>query len=119
ENRSWVQFGDGVTGARLPSGLKNVVAVYRTGTGAFGPLKPKSKGQAGARPEDLDGIQLPGVVSGGSEPEDGDSARAAAPGKIQSLDRLVSLQDFESETLAISGVTKASAAWQLVDGIPE
>ena len=119
ENHSWVQFGDGVTGARLPSGVKNVVAVYRTGTGAFGPLKPKSKVQGGSKLEGLDAIQMPGVVSGGSAPEEGDIARDAAPGKIQSLDRLVSLEDFESETLAMSGVSKASAAWQLVDNIPQ
>ena len=30
----YVQFGDGETGARLPSGLQNVTAIYRTGNGA-------------------------------------------------------------------------------------
>lgn len=119
ENNSWVQFGDGVTGARLPSGVKNVVAKYRTGTGAFGALKTNTKVQAGAKLDQLDKIQMPDVAAGGSQPEDGENARAAAPGKIQSLDRLVSLEDFETETLAISGVTKAAAAWQLVDNIPE
>jgi hypothetical protein len=119
DNNSWVQFGDGLTGVRLPSGVKNVVARSRTGTGAFGALKPGTKVQAGGRLERLDKIQMPDVAAGGSQPEDGDSARDAAPGKFQSLDRLVSLQDFESETLAISGVTKAAAAWQAVDNIPE
>ena len=119
ENNSWVQFGDGVTGARLPSGVKNVVAKYRTGTGAFGELKPKTKVQAGKKLDDLDKIQMPDVAAGGSEPEDGENARDAAPGKIQSLDRLVSLQDFESEALAISGVTKAAAMWALVNNNPE
>lgn len=119
DNNSWVQFGDGQTGARLPSGIKNVVAKYRTGTGAFGALKPNTEVQAGGKLERLDKIQMPDVVAGGSQPEDGESARDAAPGKIQSLDRLVSLEDFESETLGISGVTKASAAWQLVDNSPE
>ncbi len=119
ENNSWVQFGDGITGARLPSGVKNVVAKYRTGTGAFGELKPKTKVQAGKKLDDLDKIQMPDVAAGGSEPEDGENARDAAPGKIQSLDRLVSLQDFESEALAISGVTKAAASWALVDNNPE
>jgi hypothetical protein len=119
DNNSWVQFADGVTGARLPSGVKNVVARSRTGTGAFGALKPDTKVQAGGRLERLDKIQMPGVAAGGSQPEDGDNARDAAPGKIQSLDRLVSVEDFESETLAISGVTKAAAAWQLVGNIPE
>ena len=119
DNISWVQFGDGQTGARLPSGVKNVVASYRTGTGAFGALKANTKVQAGARLDRLDKIQMPDVAAGGAQPEDAENAREAAPGKIQSLDRLVSLEDFESETLAIPGVTKAAAAWQLVDNIPE
>ena len=115
---SWVQFGDGKTGARLPSGVKNVTAKYRTGTGAFGNLKPDTKVQGGARLDKLDKIQMPGVAEGGSTPEDGDNAREAAPGKIQSLGRLVGLKDFESETLAISGVTRASASWELEDNMP-
>jgi hypothetical protein len=119
ENNSWVQFGDGITGARLPSGIKNVVAKYRTGTGAFGELKPQTKVQGGKKLDHLDKIQMPDVAAGGSEPEDGENARDAAPGKIQSLDRLVSLQDFESEALAISGVTKAAATWALVNNNPE
>ncbi|HKC65922.1 MAG TPA: hypothetical protein VKB86_19920, partial [Pyrinomonadaceae bacterium] len=119
EGDSWVQFGDGKTGARLPSGIKNVAAAYRTGTGAFGALKEKATVQAGARLEQLDKIQMPVPASGGAQPEDGENARDAAPGKIQSLDRLVSLEDFEREALAMAGVTRAAAAWQLVEGIPQ
>ncbi len=115
---SWVQFGDGKTGKQLPSGLKNVIAKYRTGIGAYGPLKPDTKVQASGRLDKLDKIHLPGIVTGGANPESGENAREAAPGKIQSLDRLVSLQDFESETLAIPGVSKALAAWELVDNLP-
>jgi hypothetical protein len=115
---SWVQFGDGKTGARLSSGLKNVIARYRTGTGAHGAVKEGATAQADGKLDRLDKIQLPGVASGGSEPETGDNAREAAPGKIQSLDRLVSLKDFETEALAISGVSKASAAWELKDNVP-
>jgi len=29
-----VKFGDGITGARLPTGIENVTAVYRRGLGA-------------------------------------------------------------------------------------
>ncbi len=115
---SWVQFGDGKTGRRLPSGLGNVVAKYRTGSGAYGGLKPDTSAQPGGKLNKLDKIQMPGVASGGSEPESEDNAREAAPGKIQSLDRLVSLKDFESETLALSGVSKVSAAWELIDNVP-
>ncbi len=110
---SWVQFGDGKTGKRLPSGLKNVVAKYRSGIGAYGPSREETTVQAGTRLEHLKKIQLPGVVTGGEEAESGDEARASAPGKIQSLGRLVSLKDFETEALAISGVSKVLAAWRL------
>ena len=116
-NDSYVQFGDGKTGARLPTGFENVTAVYRTGTGAFGALQEGTQVQGG-KLTGLDKIQMPDVSSGGSEPEDGNSAREAAPGKVQSLDRLVGLQDFESEVAAISGVARARAAWQLRNNIP-
>ncbi|MCU0541831.1 MAG: hypothetical protein MUE44_06520 [Oscillatoriaceae cyanobacterium Prado104] len=114
---SWVQFGDGKTGARLPSGLNNVVAKYRTGIGAFGAIKTDTTVQGG-KLDRLDKIWLPGIATGGEQPETGDNAKEAAPGKIQSLGRLVSLKDFESETLAISGVAKVAASWELVDNIP-
>lgn len=116
-NDSYVQFGDGKTGTRLPTGFENVSVVYRTGTGAFGALLAGTKVQGG-KLEGLDKIQMPDVSSGGSEPEDGGSARDAAPAKVQSLDRLVGLQDFESEVAAISGVGRARAAWQLHNNIP-
>jgi hypothetical protein len=114
---SWVQFGDGKTGARLPSGVGNVIAKYRTGIGAYGALKENTSVQGG-KLDRLDKIWLPQVAAGGCQPETGDNARAAAPGKIQSLGRLVSIKDFETETLAIAGVAKAKAAWKLVNHIP-
>ena len=117
DNNSYVQFGDGKTGVRLPTGFENVSAVFRTGTGAFGALKEGTKVQGG-KLEGLDKIQMPDVSSGGSEPEDGANAKAAAPAKVQSLDRLVGLQDFEFEVAAISGVARARAAWQLRNNIP-
>ncbi len=43
EGRSHVQFGDGETGARLPSGLSNIVARYRSGDGARGPNRTPGK----------------------------------------------------------------------------
>jgi hypothetical protein len=112
---SWVQFGDGKTGARLPSGIKNVMAKYRTGIGAQGPLKAGTTPQAGGRLDRLKKVYLPGAATGGDQPETGDNAKAAAPGKVQSLGRLVSLQDFETEILGVPGVTKASAQWGLIE----
>jgi hypothetical protein len=118
ESRSFVQFGDGETGARLPSGVKNVVAHYRSGTGARGPVKPGAAPSSSERPEGFDKVSLAGIVSGGADPEDLEKAREAAPGKVQSLGRLVSLRDFETETLSVPGVTTATAAWDLYQGVP-
>lgn len=118
EGQSFVQFGDGETGARLPSGLKNVVAVYRSGVGARGPIKPGATPTASERPPGFDKLSLAGIVSGGAAPEDGEKAREAAPGKVQSLGRLVSIRDYETETLGVPGVVTAAAAWDLHAGVP-
>lgn len=118
EGQSYLQFGDGETGARLPSGINNVSAAWHTGIGAYGPLKPGSVPSAGMRLNGLDKVQLPGPVSGGAQAEAETLARRAAPGKVQGLGRLVSLADYESEVLAIPGVVSATAAWDLKDGVP-
>jgi predicted phage baseplate assembly protein len=119
EGGSWVQFGDGGRfGARLPSGVDNVVARFRTGIGAHGALEAGTRVQAGSRLDRLDRIGLPGVVSGGDDPEAEDVARDAAPGRVQSLGRIVGLSDFESEALAVPGVALAAAAWEVRDGVP-
>lgn len=118
DGNSWVQFGDGKNGARLNSGVKNVTALYRMGSGSFGPLKADTKAQASAKLKNLDKILMPAEATGGAPAESGDNARNAAPGKVQSLGRIVSLKDFESEASAVPGVALASASWQLVDGIP-
>jgi hypothetical protein len=117
ENTSWAQFGDGITGSVLPSGIANVVAVGRSGQGAYGPLKPDTRVQPSGRAARLDRVELPGEISGGTQPEDGENARRAAPGKVQSLGRVVAIRDFETEALAIAGVTLAGAAWALVDNV--
>ena len=118
EGNSWVQFGDGKTGARLVSGVNNVTAFYRMGSGSFGALKVDTKVQASAKLKNLDKIAMPADATGGAPAEDADNARAAAPGKVQTLGRIVSLKDFESEAAAIAGVASATAAWELVANIP-
>jgi hypothetical protein len=118
DRNSWVQFGDGGEfGARLPSGVDNVRATARTGAGAHGPLKEGTKVLPG-RLDRLQAVQLPGVIAGGSEPEASEIARVAAPGRVQSLGRLVGLSDFEAEALALPGVALASAAWGIAHGVP-
>jgi hypothetical protein len=117
EGTSYVQFGDGETGARLPSGIKNVEARYRTGNGAFGPVKAGATPSSGRRIPGVDKVQLPAIVTGGAGPEAGEKAAETAPGRLQSLGRMVSLRDFETEVLTIPGVTSATATWALHEGV--
>ena len=108
--QSFVQFGDGETGARAPSGIGNVALTYRTGTGAHGALKPGASADAAGKITGLDTVSLLDESTGGAPSEDPAKARQSASGKIQSLSRLVSLRDFETETLGIPGVSASSAA---------
>lgn len=118
DGKSYVQFGDGKNGRRLPSGLNNVTAVYRMGSGAYGPLKDGSHPQLTGKLRNFDKLYLPQAVAVGNGPEDASSARVAAPGKMQSLGRMVSLADIEAEALVLPHVLKAGAVWAAPEGVP-
>jgi len=118
DNQSYVQFGDGKNGRRLPSGLNNVTAVYRVGSGAHGPLKDGANPSITGKLRDFDKLYLPALVAVGAGPEDQSTARVAAPGKMQSLGRMVSLADIEAEALALPHVLKVRAAWTAPEGVP-
>jgi hypothetical protein len=118
EGNHLIQFGDGKTGARLPSGIGNVAVSWRTGSGTNGDLKPDVKPTGAGRLPGLSTLALPGGLFGAAEREDPMLAREAAPGKVQGLDRLISLKDFETELLTIPGVERVRADWAIRDGVP-
>jgi predicted phage baseplate assembly protein len=116
DRKSFVQFGDGRTGARLPSGRGNVVARYRTGSGARGLPEADKKPSAQRKLPGFDDLWMLEPAAGGAAPESAANARLAAPASMQSLGRIVSLADYEAEALALPGVLKARAAWTILDG---
>lgn len=118
EGNSFVQFGDGNTGARLNTGRNNVAVVERVGSGAHGAQKPDTKAQATGKLTGLDKVVLPLDVTTGAAPESADNARETAPAKLQSLGRLVSIADYEAETRILPNVLKANARWDAPDGVP-
>jgi hypothetical protein len=106
-----VQCGDGVYGARLPTGQLNVQARYRVGIGAAGNV---ARGQISLllmRPYGLKEVINPVAASGGADPEQGGLARRNAPLTVRTLDRIVSLRDFEDAAAAFAGIGKAQAVW--------
>ncbi len=108
--KAYVQFGDGVHGARLPTGSNNVRATYRKGLGAAGNVRAGALAQLLDRPLGAKGVSNPAAASGGVDPESEESARASIPLGVRTLGRAVSLLDYEDYALAFSGVVKAQAA---------
>ena len=106
-----VQFGDGVSGARLPTGVENVKARYRVGTGLSGMVKAGQLSLLMTRPLGVKGVNNPLAPTGAADPQTLDQARQNAPLTVLTLDRIVSLQDFEDFARAFSGVGKAQATW--------
>lgn len=104
-----VLFGDGVSGARLPTGVANVTAVYRSGTGVDGNVDAGSLTLLQTRPLGVRGATNPVAASGGADPESLDNARQNAPLKVLTLDRIVSLQDYEDFARAFGAIGKAQA----------
>jgi hypothetical protein len=103
-----VQFGDGVHGARLPTGTENIRARYRSGLGQSGNLDPGTITTLLSRPLGVNSVINPGPASGGADAEGPDSARANIPLGLVSLARLVSLPDYQDFATAFAGIGKAA-----------
>lgn len=105
------QFGDGKTGARLPSGAENVRATYRKGIGAGGNVKAGQITTLLTRPQGAREVINPVAANGGQDPEQLVDLRQNAPLTVLTMDRIVSLRDYEDFARAFAGVKKALATW--------
>jgi predicted phage baseplate assembly protein len=111
EGKTTAQFGDGVTGARLPTGVENVTATYRVGLGLGGMVKAQQISLLLTRSLGLKEVINPLSATGAADAETRDEARENAPFTVLTLDRIVSLQDFEDYARAYPGIGKAQAIW--------
>jgi baseplate J-like protein len=102
-------FGNGEHGARLPTGVENVKAVYRSGIGAGGNVKAGQITVLQSRPPGVTEVVNPLRASGGADKESRDLARENVPLSVMPLDRLVSVQDYEDFTRRFAGIAKALA----------
>ncbi len=106
-----VQFGDGKTGARLPTGRKNVVATYRQGLGREGIVPENRLTKLMDRPLGLKGVTNPLGAEGGADSETLDKTRINAPNTVRTFDRIVSLRDFEDAAREDPRIAKSLATW--------
>jgi predicted phage baseplate assembly protein len=104
-----VIFGDGEMGARLPTGVENVRAIYRSGIGMAGMVDAGKLTLLQTRPLGVRGVINPLPATGAADAETRDDARNNAPLTVLTLDRIVSLRDFEDFARAFAGIGKARA----------
>lgn len=115
DDKTAITFGDGVHGARLPTGSANVKARYRYGIGAAGNLAAERISQLATQPLGVKAVINPLPSSGGADRDSADEARSNAPVAVLALDRLVSVKDYADFTRVFAGIGKASAV-HLTDG---
>jgi predicted phage baseplate assembly protein len=108
DGQTTVEFGGG---ARLPTGQENVRATYRRGIGVQGLVKADQLSLLMTRPLGVKGVTNPLPSDGADDPESLADARENAPLTVLTLDRVVSLQDYEDFAGAFAGIGKALATW--------
>lgn len=116
EGKVTLLFGDGINGARLPTGQNNVRAHYRKGIGLGGNVDDGQISLLMSRPLGVDKVTNPLPATGAADPEARDDARTNAPITVLTLDRVVSLQDYENFARSFAGVAKALATWSWAGG---
>ena len=105
---TYIQFGDNIGGKIPPSG-KIIRATYRVGGGAEGNVNEGTL-------TDVLNLNVSGLTvtnqsaaGGGEDAETTDSIKINAPISLKSLSRAVSLNDYSSLALQVSGIAKANA----------
>lgn len=93
--KTTVTFGDGVHGARLPSGVDNVIAAYRFGAGAEKPAAGTLT-QPVSAPPGLRSVLNPAPAYGGADADRPADIRLNAARSALTLGRAVSIHDVEA-----------------------
>ncbi|MGW7368331.1 putative baseplate assembly protein [Streptomyces sp. NPDC054841] len=115
DGRTTVTFGDGVHGARLPTGQENVRARYRFGTGRAANVAADRITQAVTRPLGVTAVTNPQPATGGADADGRGLTRRTIPLAVSALDRLVSVKDYEDFARSRAGIGRASAR-EVFDG---
>ncbi len=108
--------GDGRFGAKFPTGINNISARYRKGLGAAGNVDRNSITVMAAPLPFLQSSRNPVASSGGADSPDLETTRQMVPITIRTIDRAVTLQDYQDLALSYAGIAKANVNWTRVDG---
>ncbi len=111
DGKTTVIFGDGKRGTRIPTGQENIKAKYRKGIGLQGLVKADQISQLMTQPLGVKGVTNPIPSSDADDRERLANARLNAPVTVLTLDRVVSLKDYEDFASSFAGIDKALATW--------
>lgn len=111
DGKTTVQFGDGQTGMRLTTGQENVRATYRKGIGLAGNVDVGQLSLLMTRPLGVKSVTNPLGAKGAADRESLDDARDNAPLTVLTMDRIVSLLDYEDFARSFAGIAKALTTW--------
>jgi Baseplate J-like protein len=109
DDKKTIIFGDGVHGMRLPTGMENVKAAYRSGIGSGGNVAATKISLLATRPLGVRSVINPLPATGGADRDTRDQARRNVPIASAALDRLVSVQDYADFARTFAGIGKANA----------
>jgi len=112
EGETTIQFGDGITGARLPTGRNNITATYRYGIGRAGNVAAGAVRTLLDRPVGLRSAHNPAATGIGVDRETPEMTRSNIPNTVRTFGRIVSLRDFEDAAREAAGVAKARATFE-------
>jgi predicted phage baseplate assembly protein len=107
---SSVVFGDSQDGAGVPSGTQQISATYRIGSGEIGNVAANSLTQLQTAIPGIKSVTNPIPAVGGADPERAERAQSLARLHLRSLQRIVSLTDFEDFGRVFPGIGKAKIA---------
>jgi predicted phage baseplate assembly protein len=111
DEKTFVTFGDGVFGARPPTGRDNIHARYRKGLGTSGNVEIGGIQQLIDSSPGVQKVTNPQAAFGGADREGVDKVRTNAAASLSTFGRAVSAADYAALALSYPGVAKASAAW--------
>lgn len=118
DGRTVIAFGDGVNGARLPTGKDNIIALYRVGLGLQGQAAAGALTLLPARPPFVKAVTNPLATAGAAAADSAEAVRKKAPLASRVLDRVVSLRDYEDLARTFAGIAKARAVLRRQGGRP-
>jgi uncharacterized phage protein gp47/JayE len=104
----FILFGDNVNG-RAPVTGSIITADYRVGVGVAGNVGANTLTEVVGTIVGLDSVTNPVGASGGADAESIESIRRKAPRSLTTLERAVTLSDYETLALKVAGVSLAKA----------